>query len=175
MLQNSVINIDDTRFIYGTNFAGDPDRDRFGDIRRKAIIVIPDPAMAQQLRADGVNVRETRPHPDQDPAEFVPESFVPIYLKYNKRDGSPVRYLPKVYLVQDNGDIEPLTEETVAILDNIRVKNVNVSCALREYDPITHRKNLYIRTLYVEQSIDDDPYAARYAARREAFAEESPF
>ena len=29
------INIDDTRFIYKTNFSGDPERDRFGSDQRK--------------------------------------------------------------------------------------------------------------------------------------------
>ncbi len=175
MFTDSVINIDDTRFIYHTNFAGDPEKDRFGDIRRKANLVISDPALVQRLREEGVNVRETRPFRDQNPEEFIPEYFVPVYLKYRKRDGSPVRYLPKVYLVQDGVDIVPLNEVTVACLDDIRVANVNVSVALREYDPITHQKNLYIRTLYVEQVIDDDPYAERYRRQREALAEESPF
>lgn len=161
------IAVDDTRFIFQTNFAGDPTNDRFADSRRKANLLIPDPEQVKDLIKAGFNVRETRPRKDKDPSEFIPEYFVPVLLKYRDRTGHLVKYPPKVYLV--SGDNEPvlLDEESVACIDSMRVKNVNVILNPYEYDPANNGRNLYIRTMYVEQDLDDDPYAARYRSRRD--------
>ena len=161
-MANRVIAVDDTRFIFATNFSGNPELDRFGDARRKANILIPDPRQAQEMLGEGFKIRQTRPRPDDDPDEFEPEYFVPVILKYRDRSGNPVKYPPKVYLV--SGDNEPvlLSEEAVGCIDQMRVKNVNVILNPYEYDPVNHGMSLYVRTMYVEQDLDDDPYAARY-------------
>ena len=167
------IAVDDTRFIFQTNFAGDPTKDRFADARRKANLLIPDPEQAKDLIKAGFKVRETRPRQDDDPNDFVPEYYVTILLKYRNRKNEPVKYPPKVYLV--SGDNEPvlLDEESVSCIDQMRIKNVNVILNPYEYDPVNNGLSLYIRTMYVEQDLDDDPYAARY--RRQEEYEEEPF
>lgn len=170
------IAVDDTRFIFATNFSGDPTKDRFADSRRKANLLIPDPEQAKDLVKAGFKVRETRPRPDDDPNEFVPEYFVTALLKYRNRAGQPVKYPPKVYLV--SGDKEPvlLDEDSVSCIDSMRVKNVNVILNPYEYDPANNGLSLYIRTMYVEQDLDDDPYAARYCSRQDdRYDEEDPF
>lgn len=170
------IAVDDTRFIFQTNFAGDPTKDRFSDSRCKANLLIPDPEQAKDLIKAGFKVRETRPRQDEDPSEFMPEYFVTVLLKYRNRAGQPVKYPPKVYLV--SGDNEPvlLDEESVACIDNMRIKNVNVILNPYEYDPANNGLSLYIRTMYVEQDLDDDPYAARYRSRHDnQYDEEEPF
>ena len=43
------VNIDDTRFIFTTNFSGDPERDRFGSDQRRVNVVIPTEELAQHL------------------------------------------------------------------------------------------------------------------------------
>ena len=167
------IAVDDTRFIFQTNFSGDPARDRFADARRKASLIIPDPEQAKDLIKAGFRVRETRPRQDDDPNDFVPEYYVTILLKYRNRKNEPVKYPPKVYLV--SGDNEPvlLDEESVSCIDQMRIRNVNVILNPYEYDPVNNGLSLYIRTMYVEQDLDDDPYAARY--RRQEEYEEEPF
>lgn len=170
------IAVDDTRFIFQTNFAGDPTKDRFSDSRRKANLLIPDSEQVKDLIKAGFKVRETRPRQDEDPSEFMPEYFVTVLLKYRNRAGQPVKYPPKVYLV--SGDNEPvlLDEESVACIDNMRIKNVNVILNPYEYDPANNGLSLYIRTMYVEQDLDDDPYAARYRSRHDnQYDEEEPF
>ena len=57
------VNIDDTRFIFTTNFSGDPSRDRFGSSTRRVNVVIPTQELADQLSAMGVNVKQTHPNP----------------------------------------------------------------------------------------------------------------
>lgn len=169
------IAVDNTRFIFATNFAGDPTKDRFNDNRRKANLLIPDPEQAKDLIKAGFKVRETHPRPDDDPSGFIPEFFVSVLVKYRDKAGKPVKYPPKVYLV--SGDSEPvlLDEDSIETIDNMRVKNVNVILNPYEYDPANNGLSLYVRTMYVEQDIDDDPYAARYRARRHAEYEEEPF
>lgn len=170
------IAIDDTRFIFQTNFAGDPTRDRFADSRRKANLLIPDPEQAKDLIKAGYKVRETKPRPDDDPEEFIPEYFVQAVLKYRNRAGQPVKYPPKVYLVSGRNEPVLLDEDSVACIDNMRVKNVNVILNSYEYDPVNNGLSLYIRTMYVEQDLDDDPYAARYRSRHDdPCSEELPF
>lgn len=159
------ITIDDTRFIFQSNFAGNPDGDRFGDMRRKCNLLIPDPEQAKDLIKAGFKVRQTKPRQDDDAEDFVPEFFVTAILKYRTKAGIPVKYPPRVYLV--SGDNEPvlLDEDSVGCLDTMRAKNVNVVLNPYEYDPDNNGVNLYIRTMYVEQDLDDDPYAARYRNR----------
>ena len=170
------IAIDDTRFIFQTNFAGDPSKDRFADSRRKANLVIPDPEQAKDLIKAGFKVRETKPRLDEDPMDFIPEYFVLAVLKYRNRLGQPVKYPPKVYLVSGDNDPVLLDEDSVSCIDNMRVKNVNVILNPYEYDPVNNGMSLYIRTMYVEQDLDDDPYASRYRARHETDDEEEiPF
>ena len=155
-------NIEDTNFIYTTNFSGLPERDRYGDSRRKVNVLIPDLAQVRDLKAAGFKVRSTKPRPTDDPATYQPKYFVQAILRYRKTNGEPVKWPPKVYLVVGGNEPVLLNEDNVACLDNIRVKNVNVVLNPHEYDPVTHEENLYINTMYVEQRLDDDPYAARY-------------
>lgn len=168
------IAVDDTRFIFATNFSGDPSKDRYADSRRKANLLIPDPEQAKDLIKAGFKVRETRPRPGDDPNEFMPEYFVSVLLKYRNRAGQPVKYPPKVYLVSGDGEPVLLDEDSVSCIDNMRIKNVNVILNPYEYDPVNNGQSLYIRTMYVEQDLDDDPYAARYRSRRDN-DEEEPF
>ena len=74
-----------------------------------------------------------------------------------------MKYPPKVYLVNLDGVPVPLDEENVKLLDNIRIKNVNV--ILNPWENNNGGISLFIRTMYVEQDFDDDPYAARYGRR----------
>lgn len=172
-----LICIDDTRFIFTTNFSGDPARDTYGDDRRKCNIIIPSEDQAKDITKAGFKVKTTKPRKNEDPNDFKPEYYIETQVKYRKRNGEKVKYPPKIYLVPGNGQPKiELTEESIGCLDHIRVKNVNV--VLNPWERDDGSLGLYIRTLYVEQDIDDDPYAARYADVPSAYAgevEEDPF
>ena len=172
-MNNKTIAIENTRFIFQTNFSGNPENDRYGDERRKANLMIPDPEQAKDLMKMGYKVRQTRPRQEDDPETFVPEYFIPVLLKYRNRSGIPVKYPPKVYLVVEDNDPVLLDEDNISCIDQMRIKNVNVILNPYEYDEATHARSLYIRTMYVEQDLDDDPYAARYRKRK--VNEEAPF
>lgn len=163
MANTNMIAIDDTRFMFKTNFAGDPSRDSNGDSRRKCCIIIPDPRQAEELSEMGFLVKKSRPGPDDNSDDFVPEYYVQCILSYRDKHGKPKKYPPKVYLVNDSGVPRPMYEDTVKELDDIRVRNVNVILSPWEYEP--GKFSLYIRTMYVEQDVENDPYIDPYASR----------
>ena len=153
--ERSLISIEDTTFIFRTNFSGDPERDTFGSDARVANVIIPDERQALELMDAGFNVKMTKPRPGEEEG-FSPTYYVQIKVNYD------TEWPPKIYVVSGNAEPRLLDEETIAELDYIYVSNVNV--VLNPYvNSRTNKCSLYIRTMYVEQDIEDDPFAHRYA------------
>ena len=161
MNNQTLVSIEDTNFIWTTNFSGDPERDNYGSSARKANIIIPDAELAEALIDEGFNVKMTRPM-DGDEVVFVPKYFVNINVNYDSK------WPPRIYLV--SGDNEPvlLDEQSVGMLDQISVENVNVVLN-KYYNDRVGRRSFYVKTMYVEQGLDDDPFASRYARRGSRF------
>ena len=160
MPNNSYV-IENTRFAYRTNLAGDPTRSKYADDRRMATFILPD-CLVEDMASNGVRIKQTRPgrnHPN--PEEFEPENFVQAQAKFRNRAGEMVKFPPKIYLVCGDNEPKLLDEEDLELIDRIPVKNVKV--VLNEYrrtpsDP----PSLYIRTMYVEQDMDADIYDYNY-------------
>ena len=114
-----LIAIENTKFIFRTNFSGDPDRDTYGSDARRANIIIPDIRQAQMLIDEGFNVKVTKPREGEEDG-FVPEYFVAIGVNYDSN------WPPKIYLVSGNANPVLLDEESVSSLDMCQVQNVNV-------------------------------------------------
>ena len=153
---DKVINIENTRFIFETNFSGDPSRDRFRSTQRRANVIINNPDLAQELIDEGFNVRETRPREGEEEG-FIPTYFIAIKANYDSK------WPPKIYLVSGDSDPVLLDAETVGQIDQISVDNVNVQLNTRYTE---NGNSLYVRTMYVEQGVGNDPFAERYARRR---------
>lgn len=154
--EDRLVTIENTRFIFMTNFSGDPARDNFGSTARKANLVIPDPEVARILAEEGFNVKSTKPKPGEEEG-FVPTNFIAVHANYNTES----EFLkPKIYLVS-NGQAVLLDEDTVSNIDHAYVLNVN-AVLNKSQNKVTGRKSLYIRTMYVEQDISNDPFASRY-------------
>lgn len=160
-MPNNTYSIENTRFAYRTNLAGDPTRSKYADDRRMATFIIPD-NLVEEMAANGVRIKQTRPgknHPN--PEEFEPENFVQAQAKFKNRAGEMVKFPPKIYLVCGDNEPRLLDEEDLELIDRIPVKNVKV--VLNEYrrtpaDP----PSLYIRVMYVEQDMDADIYDYNY-------------
>lgn len=162
--EKKLITIENTKFIFMTNFSGDPERDNFGSDARKANIIIPDHEQARDMIDAGFNVKRTKPKPGEED-EYVPTYFVSINVNYD------TDWPPKIYLVTGDADPVLLDEETIDILDKCYVLNVNA--VLNPYhNQRTGKSSLYVRTMYVEQDIEDDPFAGRYGRRNN---EDVPF
>lgn len=160
------VNIDDTRFIYATNFSGDPGRDRFGSDKRRVNVVIPTQEQADYLVSLGVKVKQTKPNPERTYDEpYVPTLYVPV----NVNMGS--KWPPRVYWITTAGKRLLCDADTVGQLDFIRVKNVCLQANLVEKRNAPGEYSLYADVMYVEQDADADPYAERYAAPEADMAE----
>lgn len=158
--ERKLISLEDTNFIWRTNFSGDPERDSFGSDARQASIIIPDPVLAEEMIAEGYNVKVTKPREGEEEG-FEPRYYIAIKVNFDSFNP------PRIYLVSGDADPLLLDEESIDILDRCQVLNVNAT--LNPYEnPRTGRKSLYVRTMYVEQDIEDDPFAQRYARRNDA-------
>jgi hypothetical protein len=167
MTSNNVF-IENSRFIFDTNFSGDPRRDKYGSDARKGNIIIPDISLARELIDEGFNVKMTRPREGEE-EDFTPTYYVMGKLSYRDRVGEPKRYPPRVIFVEDDYPTE-LTEETVGRIDHAWVDHVNV--VLNKYES-DRGKSLYIKTMEVFQKTDDDPILVRYARNRNANHDDS--
>lgn len=156
--ERRLIKIENTNFIFKTNFSGDPERDSFGSDARKATLIIPTEEQAMELMAGGVNVKQTKQKPGDEEEGFEPTYYVTVNVNYD------TNWPPKIWLVSGDSEPQLLDEESVGIIDKCYVLNVNA--VLNPYhNQRTRRTSLYVRTMYVEQDIEDDPYAARYFNR----------
>lgn len=163
------VNIDDTRFIFATNFSGDPNRDRFGSDKRRVNVVIPNQELVDYLLSLGVNVKQTNPNPERTYDEpFVPTYFIPVTVNMNSQ------WPPHVYWITTTGKRLLCNIDTIGQLDYIRVKNVCVQANLVEKRNSPGEYSLYADVMYVEQDADPDPYAERYARYNEPSNDAAP-
>ena len=151
----NIITIENTRFIFDTHFSGDPNLDKFRSTQRYANLVIPDINLARQMIDMGCNVKLTRPKEGEEEG-FEPRYFVRVVVNYESE------WPPRVYLVSGDADPVMMNGDTIGMLDKMWIKNVNVQLNLH---PWTDGISLYVKTMYVEQSLEDDPFAARYMNR----------
>lgn len=70
----------------------------------------------------------------------------------------------KVYLVEPNQKPVNLTEETVGIVDNIRVRKVDVELGRGSNPNKRGKYALWVRTLYIYQDLPQDPFASKFDA-----------
>lgn len=159
MSEPRLIVIDNTKFIFKTNFAGDPAEDRFGSNKRRGNVIIPDVDMARDLFERGFKVKATKPKPGEE-EDFEPTYYISVMLNYDST------WPPEVYLVSGGSAPVPLDENSVGVIDKCYVLKVRV--ALNPYEnKTTGMKSMYVRTMYVEQDVADDPFAHIYANRDE--------
>ena len=135
---NDILMIDDARIIF-RNFSGETSQyNREG--KRKFSVVIPDEAIAEQLKGhvneDGAswNVKIKPPRDVDD----TPLMFLDVNVRFNQ-------YGPAVYLVSD-GVQRPLNEESVGILDKISIEKCDMD--IRPFDNVTSGKAY--RTAYLQ-------------------------
>lgn len=153
-----VLQIDEAKIIW-RNFAGrEQQYNREGD--RNFSLLIDDPSIAESLQDEGWNVKIKAPREPGD----APFMHLPVKVKFNERG-------PHVYLVT-NGRRNKLDEETVSILDNVDILNVNLD--IRPYDWEVNGntgRTAYLQSIEVTQEVDR--FAERYA--EEEFPGEEPF
>jgi hypothetical protein len=124
-----LFSIEDVKFIYRTNFAGEerPPYDDAGD--RYFNAGIPDEETAQRMLADGWNVKWTSPSKTATPeviAEFVPEPFIVVHLGFKFR-------APQIILIRD-GKPSVITEKNTSLLDSTDFEGVDIVVRARRHE-----------------------------------------
>ena len=172
-------NLEGTRLIFRTNFSGDPKRDtgKYPNDKRKVNIIVRDINQAKDMEKAGLDVQVFTPKKRNiDDPEPEPIYYVKAYIQYRKKDGSMVKYPPRIYLRRPNGgDPILMTEDTVGQLDDIRIKFVDAVIRPWEYDPDEHKSSWRVQTMYVNQDLDTDPYYNKYFGRRDDIPEDEDF
>ena len=109
-----------------------------------------DPDSADELQAEGFNIRFLKPRDEDD----VPAPYLPVKVAYGK--GRP----PKIIMVTKRGKTE-LDEETVSALDWAEIEKADIAINPYEYDVQgRHGIKAYLKTMYV--TIQEDDFEDRY-------------
>lgn len=134
-----------------TNFKGEENaNNREGS--RNFCLVIRDPEIAQQIAADGWNIKHHDPREDGDPDEY---DYLPVFIRF---DIAP----PEIYLIKDGvASNEPLKEESIGSLDGKKYKHIDLEVVpyFWEYpkgSPNAKRGiKAMLSTMYIEPEITD--------------------
>lgn len=145
--RGNILQIEDSRIIF-RNFAGEGSKfNREGD--RNFAVLIPDQEIADELIADGWNVK-IKPPRDEDDSPFI---YLPVKIKFNSR--GPAAY------VRSGDSVTRLNEDTIDMLDEIDILSVDMD--IRPYDWEVSGKTgrtAYLQAIDVIQNIDR--FGARY-------------
>lgn len=136
-----ILQIDDARIIY-RNFSGEGSKFNIKGNRNFSLI-IDDPAVADELVAQGWNVKIREPKEEGD----NPFIHLPVKVKFNDRG-------PRIYLITGDRRNE-LDEESVGILDNVDI--ISVDLDIRPYDWEVNGKTgrtAYLHSMRVIQEVD---------------------
>lgn len=152
--RGNILQIEDSRIIF-RNFAGEGNKfNREGD--KNFAVLIPDQEIADELIADGWNVK-IKPPRDEDDSPFM---YLPVKIKFNSR--GPAAY------VRSGDSVTRLNADTIDMLDEIDILSVDMD--IRPYDWEVSGKTgrtAYLQAIDVIQNIDR--FGARYVDEGKEF------
>lgn len=150
MAQDNSVVMEDVQIIY-RNFSGKESQfNREGD-RNFAVLL--DEKTANDMLADGWNVKYTKPR-DDDEEDTPPQAFLPVAVGFKGRP-------PRIVQITSRGRTN-LDEQSVEMLDWVDI--ITVDLIVRPYEWSVNGKSgvkAYLQSIYV--TIDEDPLERKYA------------
>lgn len=154
------IKMENARIIF-RNFSGKASRFN-PEGTRNFCLVIEDLELVDRLKADGWNVKATKPRdPDDDPLYYIP-----VAVSY-------ANIPPKIFMITSNNK-NLLNEETVGTLDYAEIKNIDIIVSPYSWE-VNGKGGIkaYCKTMYV--TIEDDPFADKYNREAPSNEDDWPF
>lgn len=146
-MKGEVFSIENAKIVF-RNFSGK--EGKFNPAGRRNFSVLLAPDFAQQLLAQGWNVKFLNPREDDD----IPQAHLSVRVAYNA-------YPPKIILITSRGKTV-LNEEDVNILDWAEIANVDL--IIRPYTWEVQGKqgiSAYLKAAYI--TIVEDEFERKYA------------
>lgn len=157
---NNYLTIRGAKIIF-RNFSGKPSQ-YSPEGRRTFSLVIDDPTLAEQLTADGWNVKPRKSINDNDP----PSWHLPVAVFFGK-------YPPKIILKNSHGNIL-IDESSVNMLDWAEIVNVDLTIRPRKYEALGRTGiKAYLKTLAV--TVIEDEIEKDYPIGEFGSEEDCPF
>lgn len=143
------INIENARIIF-RNFSGKPDKFNPNGGNRQFSVVIDDPAIAEDLKAEGWNIKSFRPREGE---EGEPGSYLQVKVSFKTRP-------PHIYLCTKKSKVL-LDETTIGSLDYADISSVDIVISPYSYD-VRGQIGIaaYVKTMYV--NVIEDEFASKY-------------
>ena len=111
------------------------------------------------MAEDGWHVKYLKPRPGEE--EETPQAYLPVALKYRRRDGKSVVAPPRINLITSRGRT-PLDEDMVEMLDYADITTVDLTIR-PSYWEVQGKTGVkaYLQTMFV--TINEDPLDQKYA------------
>ena len=154
MAKYDKIKIENARIVF-RNFRGEEKKSPNGKIvnrkgQRNFSVVIEDPVMAEELAAEGWNIKHFRPREDE---EDEPGAYLPVKVSFDKKP-------PHIYMVSGKTK-KLLDEETVGTVDIAEIASVDLTITPYNYE-VDGRSGIsaYVKTMFI--NIVEDDFASKY-------------
>lgn len=147
-MSDRILSVESGRIIF-RNFAGKGSTFN-PEGRRTFGLIIDNVNMAEDLKAEGWNVKALQPRDPEDDVTY----FIQVRVNFGNIS-------PKIFMITD-GHKTQLDEDTVSALDFAEIKNVDV--VVRPYNwEVNGKKGVtaYLKTMYV--TIQEDEFAKKYS------------
>lgn len=145
--------IENARIMF-RNFAGR--EEKYNTLGDRNFLLCLDPALADELRAEGWNVKQLKPREEGD----IPQDYVQVAVNYRK--GRP----PRLIVISSRGRMELGADEAI-LVDMMDIKNIDVSVAPYEWEVNGNTGvKAYLRTAYI--TINEDELDLKYAGLPDA-------
>jgi hypothetical protein len=147
---------------------------KFNNAGDRNFCLIIDDELAQELQANGFNIKRTKARDDYD---SVP--YIKIRVAYTYKDGTDNQNPPKIFKIDSTG-MRMLDKSQVKFLDGARIKNVDLEFSANGYidrETGETRYSAYLKSLYatVEESDLEREYNERFAGMDSQDPNEPPF